>query len=175
MLVGRREGEVAEFTPVHPGKVRALDGGRFARSDLAEMESESDRLLGIGVGDLLVQGAHGRDEPEFLLEFAGECRFPRLTLLELASGEFPQAGEVGTRGALGDQEPSVAEDEASGDIDDVEGTHVQGVGLTAGTMLTELVRLAALFSSGLARRRVARRMNASLASCRSLLSLAISS
>lgn len=160
---------------IHPSEVGAFDGPGFARADLAEMEPETDGLLRVGVDDLLVQGADRCEEAELLLQLPGKGEFPRLALLELASGKLPQAGQVRAGRTLGDQQPAMPEDEAGCDIDDGRGTHDQGVGLAAGTTLTELVRLAALFSSGLARRRVARRTKASLASCRSLESLAISS
>ncbi len=166
MLVGGRKSVPGELAAIHPGEVRAFDRCGLAGPDLAEVEPQSDGLLWVGVRDLLVERADGRHEAQLLLKFTAEGGFPRFTLLELASRELPEAGEMGTGRALGDQEPPISEDEAGCDIQDGGGTHVQGVGLTAGTTLTELVRLAALFSSGLARRRVARRMKASLASCR---------
>ena len=48
-------------------------------------------------------GADGHVDAEFLLEFAGECGFIGLAGRDLAAGQFPEAGEFGWPGALGDQ------------------------------------------------------------------------
>lgn len=127
----------------HPGEVSAFDGRGFAGGDLAEMEAEADGLLRVGVGDLLIEGPDRSLEAEFLLQFPAKGQFPRFALLELAAGELPHAGKMGTGRTLGDQQSAIPEDQAGGDIDDGRRAHGQGVGLAAGTTLTELVRLAA--------------------------------
>ncbi|BBY31331.1 hypothetical protein GCM10023114_36170 [Mycolicibacterium sediminis] len=59
----------------------------------------------------------GHLDAEFLSEFADERLLVRLPRGGLAPGEFPQAGEFGWAGALGDEQ-GVAVDEGSRDDDD---------------------------------------------------------
>ena len=81
-------------------------------------EAEADGFFGVGVGDFFDLFSDGDFDAEFFAEFAREAMLEGFVALEFAAGKFPEAAEVVAGAALGDEEFTSAEDEASGDIDD---------------------------------------------------------
>ena len=57
-------------------------------------------------------------DTQFFVQFADQGLFGAFACLDLAAGEFPQARQVLTLGALGDQDAAIRIDQRHGDDED---------------------------------------------------------
>ena len=73
------------------------------------------------MGDLLEQLAKRHLDGQFLAEFTRETFLEGLTLLKLAAGELPQAGQVGANRTLGDQNFLLVKNQPSGYVNGLTG------------------------------------------------------
>lgn len=79
-----------------------FDGGaierlRLARQQGAAEEFQVDRLLGIRVGNLGEQVAHGNRDPKFLADFPNQTLLWGLPRLALAARELPITAQMRLR------------------------------------------------------------------------------
>ena len=73
------------------------------------------------MGDLLEQLAKRHLDAQLLQKFAHEACLEGLTCLALATGELPQAGQVGANRTLGDQKFLLVKNQAGGNVDGLTG------------------------------------------------------
>jgi hypothetical protein len=129
--VGGWKGVVGKLGAGDPGQAFAVDGPGFVAQPAAEEEFEADGAFGIVMEEVREEGDYRDFDAEFFAEFASEAVFEGFSVFAFATGEFPQAGKVGTGGAAGDEEAGIAEDKGGGNFD----WRLRGANLGAGRIV----------------------------------------
>jgi len=122
-FIGRREVTLGQALPSRPLECGAANGPRLTLGQAAEKEFQVNRSFGVIMGYLLERLAKRNLDAQFLAELAGEAILKALARLALAAGEFPQAGQVSTGGALGDKKFLSVKNQPGGNVDGLSGQY----------------------------------------------------